>query len=294
MSAQLLNTVLLPVSLGLMMLALGLSLQVKHFANVIQHPKAIALGLLMQLFLLPATAWLVIAGLSVPAELAAGLILIALAPGGATSNAISFLSRGDTALSISLTAVTSLITPFSIPLLLSLQYQWLGLETTAFDLPILPTMFKLIVVTLLPVLIGMTLRHLFERTVSAIQAPAQRLVGILFVALVIAMAWVNRAQLPDIISISTAAILCLCCLAMLFSNRLATAAGLHSDQQITLTIEVGIQNAGTAMMVAATLMQQPALAMIALYYGIAMNAPALAIIGARQFRTDTSHSYAKT
>ena len=294
MSAQLLNTVLLPVSLGLMMLALGLSLQVKHFANVIQHPKAIALGLLMQLFLLPATAWLVIAGLSVPAELAAGLILIALAPGGATSNAISFLSRGDTALSISLTAVTSLITPFSIPLLLSLQYQWLGLETTAFDLPVLPTMFKLIVVTLLPVLIGMTLRHLFERTVSAIQAPVQRLVGILFIALVIAMAWVNRAQLPDIISISTAAILCLCCLAMLFSNRLATAAGLHSDQQITLTIEVGIQNAGTAMMVAATLMQQPALAMIALYYGIAMNGPALAIIGWRQLKTDASPSYAET
>ncbi len=294
MSAQLLNTVLLPISLGLMMLALGLSLQVKHFANVIQHPKAIALGLLMQLFLLPATAWLVIAGLSVPAELAAGLILIALAPGGATSNAISFLSRGDTALSISLTAVTSLITPFSIPLLLSLQYQWLGLETTAFDLPVLPTMFKLIVVTLLPVLIGMTLRHLFERTVSAIQAPVQRLVGILFIALVIAMAWVNRAQLPDIISISTAAILCLCCLAMLFSNRLATAVGLHSDQQITLTIEVGIQNAGTAMMVAATLMQQPALAMIALYYGIAMNGPALAIIGWRQLRTDASPSYAET
>lgn len=278
MTAQLLNTVLLPISLGLMMLALGLSLQPKHFANVLQHPKAIILGLLMQMMLLPVTVWLVIAALSVPTELAAGLILIALAPGGATSNAISYLSRGDTALSISLTAMTSVITPFSLPVLLSLQYQWLGLTTSDFNLPVLPTMLKLILVTLAPVMIGMVLQQLFSATVTAIQKPLQRLVGMLFISLVIAMAWFNRNQLPDVFSTTTAAIFSVCILAMLSSNRLSAKARLPADQRITLTIEVGIQNAGTAILVAATLMQQPTLAMIALYYGIAMNIPALAFI----------------
>lgn len=267
-----------------MMLVLGLSLKIQNFTHIIQHPKAISLGLFMQLVLLPAVAWLVIISLPISIEMATALILIALAPGGATSNAISFLSRGDSALSISLTAVTSLITPLSLPVLLSLQYQWLGLEATSFNLPILPTMMKLIMITLLPVLIGMALRHFFENTVTGIQAMLQRLVGILFITLVIALTWVNQQHMPALFSIDTGAIVSLCCFAMLFGYLLATIAKLPEHQRVTLTIEVGIQNAGMAIMVAATLMDQPALAMTALYYGMAMNAPALAVIAWRQLR----------
>jgi BASS family bile acid:Na+ symporter len=278
MTAQLLNTVILPICLALIMLALGLSLKPRHFIQVARQPASVALGIVLQLLLLPAIAWLLIVGLQLPATLAAGLILLALAPGGATSNAISFLARGDTALSISLTAITSLIVPFSLPVLLALQYQWLGLDAKQFHIPVIPTMIKLIVVTLIPVLVGMIARHFFERPIASAQGAIQKLVGVLFVSLVIAMAWVNRAQLPDLWSQATLAVLSLCIISMVSAAVIARLAKLGNQQQTTLAVEVGIQNAGTAMMVAATLMQQPALAMIALLYGIAMNLPAMLLI----------------
>ncbi|WP_423893841.1 bile acid:sodium symporter family protein [Candidatus Pelagadaptatus aseana] len=278
MSAQLLNTTLLPICLGLIMLALGLSLKPRHFINIAKQPGSVILGLIMQLALLPAIALLLVLGWQLSGTLAAGLILLALAPGGATSNAISFLARGDTALSISLTAITSLIVPFTLPLLLAIQYQWLGLDSQSFQIPVGPTTKQLVVVTLIPILIGMALRHAFDQPVAAAHQHIQRLVGFLFIALVAAMAWVNRAQLPELWSQATLAVLSLCIIAMCCAAVIARIARLNAQTQTTLAIEVGIQNAGTAMMVAATLMQQPALAMIALLYGIVMNLPAALII----------------
>ncbi|GAA5314904.1 MAG: bile acid:sodium symporter family protein [Candidatus Pelagadaptatus aseana] len=260
------------------MLALGLSLKPRHFINIAKQPGSVILGLIMQLALLPAIALLLVLGWQLSGTLAAGLILLALAPGGATSNAISFLARGDTALSISLTAITSLIVPFTLPLLLAIQYQWLGLDSQSFQIPVGPTTKQLVVVTLIPILIGMALRHAFDQPVAAAHQHIQRLVGFLFIALVAAMAWVNRAQLPELWSQATLAVLSLCIIAMCCAAVIARIARLNAQTQTTLAIEVGIQNAGTAMMVAATLMQQPALAMIALLYGIVMNLPAALII----------------
>ncbi|PIE43965.1 MAG: Na(+)-dependent transporter [Gammaproteobacteria bacterium] len=291
MSAQLLNTILLPMALASMMLALGLSLQPGNFAKVFNSPRAIAMGLLLQLIGLPLMAWLIIALTSPSLELAAALILIALAPGGATSNAITYLSRGDTALSISLTAITSLVTPFTLPVLLSLQYQWLGIDSEELRLPILPTMAKLVVVTLIPVVTGMALRHRFPSLIQSIQQPIQKVVGLLFIALIVALSWVNHQRLPEILSSTSLSVLSLSVLAMLVANQLSRAARLSPEQEITLTIETGIQNAGTAIMIAASLMGQPALAMIALYYGIAMNLPALMIIGWRCRSATETHCH---
>lgn len=278
MSATLVNQVLLPIGLALMMLAMGLSLQAQHFNNILRAPKALFLGLGLQLFLLPGLAWLIIGLLQLPTEAAAALILISLAPGGATSNAISFLSKGDVALSISMTALSSLIVPFSLPILLALHYQGLGLGTESFHIPILPTIMQLSLVTLLPILVGMGFRHLAPSSSQRIQPHLQKITGLIFIALVCAMAWFNRDQLAGLAQTTGLALLLLAGFGLLLGYFVPAVIHASKRQRRTIAIEVGIQNAGTAMMVAATLMGQPALALIALFYGILMNLPALLFI----------------
>ena len=179
---------------------------------------------------------------------------------------------------IALTTVTSLITPFTLPLLLSWQYGWLGLEAQSFQIPVLTTTMQLIAVTLLPVTLGMWLRHRFHTAIETHNPWVQRITGQLFIALVVALIWMNHTELPALFSSTSAAVLGLCLLAMGSAKVIARRYKLPPAQQATLTVEVGIQNAGTAMMVGASLLQQPSLAMIALYYGVAMNLPALLLI----------------
>ncbi|MCV6627338.1 MAG: bile acid:sodium symporter [Cellvibrionaceae bacterium] len=278
MTADILSQILLPLGLALMMLAMGLSLQVEHFSNILRYPKALGLGLLLQFLLLPALAWLIIGLLGLPPVVAAGLLLVSLAPGGATSNAISLLCRGDTALSISLTAVGSVIVPFSLPPLLALQYGWLGFAATEIELSVTATIAKLMVISLLPVLLGMGIRHWLGRRLQPWQGASHRVVGTLFVLLVATMAWINRDKLSDLAAQTSTALILLSSIAMLASLAIARLAGLDTRQQRTLGVEVGIQNAGTAIMVAATLMGRYDLALIALLYGLTMNIPAFAMV----------------
>ncbi len=282
-NTEFVNQVLLPISLGLMMLAMGLSLKVQHFEKLWLFPKVIALGITLQLVLLPALAWFWIAILGLSASVAAGLILVALAPGGATSNVISYLCRVDTALSVCLTAIVSLVVPITIPWMVNLQFGWLGVTGAGFQLPVGLTIIQLMVVTVVPVLLGMGLAHKYPVTAERIQPWVQRIVGIGFVALVIIMAVANHNALPEVLSRATLAALLMCCSAMVVAYIISRIARLNSEQGITITVEVGIQNAGTAMMVAATLMNQPHLAMLPLAYGIIMNIPALGLIGYRRF-----------
>lgn len=277
------NQVLLPISLGLMMLAMGLSLKVENFAKLRLYPKVIALGITLQLVLLPALAWFWIVVLGLSASVAAGLILVALAPGGATSNVISYLCRGDVALSVCLTAIVSLVVPFTIPWMVNLQFGWLGITGAGFQLPLGLTIIQLVAVTVVPVLLGMGLGHKYPITVARIQPWVERIVGASFVALVITMAVANHDALPKVLSKATLAALLMCCSAMLIAFIISRITQLSSEQRVTITVEVGIQNAGTAMMVAATLMQQPQLAMLPLAYGIIMNLPALCLMGCRRY-----------
>jgi len=280
---QLVNQVLLPISLGFMMLAMGLSLKVHHFAKLLLFPQIIALGITLQLVLLPLLAWFWIVVLGLSASVSAGLILVALAPGGATSNVIAYLCRGDAALSVCLTAIVSLVVPFTIPWMVNLNFGWLGVTGAGFQLPLGLTIIQLVVVTVVPVLLGMGLAYMYPMTVARIQPWVQRIVGVVFVALVITIAVANHDALPDVISKATLAALLMCCSAMAVAFIVSRITQLNSEQSVTITVEVGIQNAGTAMMVAATLMQQPHLAMLPLAYGIIMNLPALCLIGYRRY-----------
>ena len=278
MDALTINKIVLPIILALMMFTMGLSLQRVNFLKVLRQPKALGVGLALQFLILPLLAWMIIIVFQLPTELAAGLLLISLAPGGASSNAISFLADGDVALSITLTVISSLIVPILLPIMLLWHYGFLGMGAEPFDIPVLSTIAKLCVVSLLPIALGMFIRYRFSDFFGPRQALFQRATGAILFFLIVLMAWTNHKALANIVESASLLLLSLCALAYCTGVFLGQLSGLDLQQQRTLGIETGIQNAGIAMMVAASIMGKPELAMIALFYGISMNLPAIVMI----------------
>jgi len=278
MDTQLLSQIALPVILATMMLAMGLTLKLEHFKVIGQQPKPAILGLTLQLFALPAIAWIVIWIYQLPAITAAGLLLLSVAPGGATSNVLSYLSKGNLALSIALTSITSLIAPISIVLLTEINFSLLNFESESFKLPWLQTIMQLLIVTVIPVVTGMLLLKRFPGLVAKLQPTINKVSGSLMILLVIMLAVTSWSNFPSLFSQPSAAVFTLILIAMstgYFTARLMNCS--NSDSR-TLLMEVGIQNAGTAMMVAYSLLNKPELAIIPLFYGVAMNLPAFAVI----------------
>ena len=274
MTAQLLSQVILPIVLAFIMLAMGLSLQLKQFSILLKQPSTALLGIVLQMLLLPALAWLVIWLLELPQLLAAGLLLVALAPGGATSNLFSYLCKGNLALSIALTALVSLLTPMTMALMVALNFSWLGLDTQHFALPFLPTFMQLAIVTVVPVSLGLLGQHFWPNFANSIQPWVKRIGAGTMMVLVVLLAIFNWQALPDVVSQATLAVMTLVFLALAAGYGIAKLSKQNEANSRTIMIEVGIQNAGTAMMVAFSILQNPALAMIPLLYGIAMNIPA--------------------
>jgi len=265
-----------------MMFAMGLSLTPSDFKRIGVFPKAAITGITMQLLLLPLIAWALIlffgSFTTLPVILSFGLLILASCPGGATSNVISHLAGGDGALSISMTAVVSLLVPFIVPVSLSYQLSWLGGDTLNIELPILKTVMQLILITVSPVLVAMILRHHFPKKVMALEPAFKQISGGIFIALIFAL---TISQWPQLKALGVeVALLCLslCLLAMLVAYLTARSQSFDIPTQKTLTIEVGIQNSGTGMFIAAVLLNSHELALISLLYGLLMNIPAFTLI----------------
>jgi BASS family bile acid:Na+ symporter len=151
-------TTIAPVALALIMLGLGASLTFKDFTRVFQNPKEVLVGLICQLIILPIVAYLLIIILKVPNELALGVMLIAAAPGGVTSNILTKFANGDVALSISLTAITSLISIMSVPFIIYLSIKLFDITYVTSEFSMLGISLKMFFVVTLPVLLGMFVR----------------------------------------------------------------------------------------------------------------------------------------
>ena len=151
-------TTIAPIALALIMLGLGASLTFKDFTRVLKNPKEILIGLVCQLIILPIVAYLLIIFLKVPVELALGVMLIAAAPGGVTSNVLTKFANGDVALSISLTAITSLISIISVPYIVFLSIELFDITYVTGQVSMLKISLKMFFVVTLPVLLGMVIR----------------------------------------------------------------------------------------------------------------------------------------
>ena len=182
-------TTIAPIALALIMLGLGASLTVKDFTRVFQTPKTFLVGMFCQLVLLPVIAYLLIIILKTPIELALGVMLIAAAPGGVTSNVLTKFADGDVALSISITAFTSLISIVSVPYIVFLSIDLFDISYVEKEVSMLGISLKMFFVVTIPVIIGMTIRKLFnnfiENNTKMIQKISIGLFSIVFIAIYI-------------------------------------------------------------------------------------------------------------
>jgi BASS family bile acid:Na+ symporter len=182
-------TTIAPIALALIMLGLGASLTVKDFTRVFQSPKVFLVGLLCQLVLLPVIAYLLIIILKTPIELALGVMLIAAAPGGVTSNVLTKFASGDVALSISITAFTSLISIVSVPYIVFLSIDLFNISYVEKEVSMLGISLKMFFVVTIPVIIGMIIRRIFnnfiERNMNVIEKISIGLFSIVFIAIYI-------------------------------------------------------------------------------------------------------------
>jgi BASS family bile acid:Na+ symporter len=263
----------LPVSLGLIMLSMGLMLKLSDFKHVLGYPRAFFIGLATQMLLVPLLALLLLQLFNLPPLLAVGLLVLSFSPGGTTSNLFSYLARGDVALSIALTACASLITPFTIPLLTELALQFSLGENKDIVIPVGLTIKRLFIVTVVPVVIGMNIKAFKPNWAEAIQPIIHKLSIVLFLAVIFSMVISQWDEMPTFLeqvgSITTVMII----LAMLSGYFLAKLSRLDAKQIKTITIEVGMQNGGMALIVTQGVLDNPTMSIVPVIYGLLMLIP---------------------
>lgn len=270
MQADILTSVILPLSLFLIMLGMGMSLKPIDFHRIIEQPKAILIGFTGQLLLLPIVAAILAIVLKLPAEISIGLMIIALAPGGATSNMFSYLSKGDVALSISLTALISIVTPFTIPLVTAISMNYFMAGDTTFEMPIVKTIIQLLVITIVPVTFGMIFRAMWSSIAKKVEAQLKWF-SIVFMFVIIALIIIkNSANMLDFFIQAGIATLMLNVIVLYAGYQIAKLSNLPRAQTITISFEIGIQNGSLALVVAGTLIGNEAMMIPAVTYGLLM------------------------
>ncbi len=255
-------TTIAPFALALIMLALGASLTVKDFTRVFQHPKEFFVGLVCQLVVLPVIGYLLIIILKTPVELALGVMLIAAAPGGVTSNVLTKFANGDVALSISLTAFTSLISIVSVPYIVFLSIDLFDITYVEKEVSMLGISLKMFVVVTVPVIIGMIIRKIFnnfiENNMRNIEKISIGLFCLVFVAIYIEewnsiiMFMTTAGTVSLILNISM----------MVIGFYVAKFFASDVAQQRCISLECGLQNGTLAVFVGTELFGQNMMYMV--------------------------------
>lgn len=267
---QTLTQVALPIAIILIMTGVGLSLVPADFKRVFQQPKAFFLGAFCQMLLLPLVAIAVIALTGLSGELAIGLFILSLCPGGATSNLYSYLAKADVGLSVSLTAVIGFITPFTIPLLAVWAINFYGVEGEQFQLPIVSTWIKLMVVTVIPVLIGMAIRSKWTEFAKRSETYVSWF-SMAVLAFVIISICVNLGEKMIDFAIATGPAVILLNLSTMILGYFAGRFLLHQEAQSrTITLEVGMQNGTLALLITSGILQSGAMSMAPSIYSLFM------------------------
>ena len=260
------------------MLGMGLSLSIKDFKNIFVYPKAMILGLSNQLILLPIFGFALAQVFGLTGALAVGVMILAACPGGATSNLITHLSKGDIALSISLTAVSSFITIVTIPIIVNFAIAYFG-EEGSIQLPVLETIIQIMGVTVVPVSIGMFLKKRFPILAIKADRPVRIASAVIFAAVLIAAILKERDSIVEYFILTGPIMLALNILTLVVGFFLATVFLLPKRQRLTIAIESGIQNGTLGIMIAATLLKNSEMTIpIAIYSLIMFMSSALIII----------------
>ena len=243
-------TKIAPIALALIMLGLGLGLTTKDFTRVIRNPKDFIIGLICQLILLPIIAYILILVFKTPIEIALGVMIIAAAPGGVTSNVMTKFAKGDVALSVSLTAIISLISIISVPLIVFKSANLLGVSNISQEITLTGVALKMAGVVTVPVIIGMIIRRFSEKFISSNINFIEKITGILFL-IVFAAIWIEeRENIVSYLAQAGIIVLTLNIVMMLIAYFVAKSFATGIKQIKCIALECGLQNGTLAVFVA--------------------------------------------
>ena len=243
-------TKIAPIALALIMLGLGLGLTIKDFKRVLTTPKDFLVGIICQLILLPIIAYLIILVLRLPTEIALGLMIIASAPGGVTSNVLTKFANGDVALSISLTAVGSLISIISVPFIVFTSADLLNVTEMSKEITMTGIAIKMALVVTVPVIFGMIIRSFADNFISSNLKMINKITGLLFIIVFIAV-WVEeRENIFSYLAQAGTAVLTLNIIMMILAFYIAKFFASGIPQKKCISLECGLQNGTLAVFVA--------------------------------------------
>ena len=267
--------VVLPLALAFIMLALGLGLTFDDFVRVARRPRDFAVGALSQIIVLPGVAFLLASVWPMAPELALGLMIIAAAPGGVTSNLLTSFARGDVALSISLTAVISLLSVITVPLVVVFAYGHFIGEQAMQDVTVADTAISVFLIVTVPVAVGLLIRRYAERIALRIEPTARTVSAVLFVLVLAGAIYQELDNLATYYAQAGLATLALNLLMMVIAYTLARWLATGAKQRTAIAIECGLQNGTLAIAIAVLLFGGGLATVPAATYSLTMFATAL-------------------
>lgn len=284
MESNFVTGVLLPLSLAFIMFGMGLGLTVADFKRVFIFPKAVFIGITLKILFIPIVAFLMLMAIPTDPALAVGFMLLAACPGGATSNLLTKFSKGDVALSITLTAIASAITVATIPLTVNLSLGYF-MEGDPVKLDLVETMVKIIGITVIPVAIGMAVRYFAANFTDKAEKPVRLISAVLLVLIIIAAIWKDKDNLSEFALSMGPMTLVLNVVALALGYFVSRLFNLSKEQSTTVAVETGIVNGTLGIMVGATLLKDPSMPIPSAVYSLVMFITIGAVIYLRNRKT---------
>lgn len=259
----------LPIALGIIMLGLGLSLTIDDFKRVAKYPKAVTVALICQMVLLPAICFLIIKVSGLASALAVGLMLLAASPGGATANLYSHLSKGDVALNISLTAINSVLTLFTLPLIVNFSLDYF-MDSGQY----VPMQFKKVVevfaIVLVPVTIGMIIKSKWTAFAAKMDKPVKIASAIILIIIIVSVTIREKQVLTEYAGQLGAPILLFNILSMAVGYFIPRWLSIEKKQAIAIGMEIGIHNGTLAIYIALSVLGNSAMSVPPAIYSLLM------------------------
>jgi BASS family bile acid:Na+ symporter len=264
------GTIILAISLVIIMFGMGLSLVKNDFIRLLRHPKAILVGLLNQIILLPIIAYVLISIIDVGPDIAIGVMILAACPGGPTSNLITYLAKGDTGLSISLTTANSLITIFTIPFVIDFALGHFLHADEMIEINKLQTIIQIFAIVIIPVSLGMLLKRAKPAFADKMSKPVKIASGAVLFLVIIALVLKKKEDLIPYLQQAGWATLALNITTMIIGFITAKIARLNLAQSVTISIESGIQNGTMAIAIASGVLMNDNYAIAPAVYSLIM------------------------
>lgn len=272
------STIVLAGSLIVIMLGMGLSLKISDFTRILIYPKAILTGLVNQIILLPVIGFVLVSILSIQPEIAIGVMILTACPGGPTSNLITHLAKGDTALSVSLTAINSIVTVFTTPFVINYALIHFMSEGQEVQLDVVKTILQIFVVTILPVAIGVSIRYFKERFANKMEQPVRVASGVLVVLVIVGIILKERENVIPFLKKAGWVTFFLNIVTMLIGYYTSRLLKINIRQAISIAIESGIQNGTMAISIASVILCRPDFAIAPAIYSIIMFFSGMGVI----------------